>query len=76
MNSARLPWPRYIWTCRTSNNSGELTAQEAQVARLARDGLPNPEIGVRLFISPRTVQPRPSRPDQVSGRTDPYSACA
>jgi DNA-binding CsgD family transcriptional regulator/tetratricopeptide (TPR) repeat protein len=34
----------------------ELTAQEAQVARLAREGLSNPEIGARLFISPRTVQ--------------------
>jgi DNA-binding CsgD family transcriptional regulator len=33
-----------------------LTAQEAQVARLARDGLSNPEIGTRLFISPRTVE--------------------
>jgi DNA-binding NarL/FixJ family response regulator len=34
----------------------ELTAQEAQVARLARDGLSNPQIGTRLFISSRTVQ--------------------
>jgi len=34
----------------------QLTAQEAQIARMARDGLSNPEIGVRLFISPRTVQ--------------------
>ena len=33
-----------------------LTAQEWQVARMAREGLSNPEIGARLFISARTVQ--------------------
>jgi DNA-binding CsgD family transcriptional regulator len=41
---------------RTVESLDQLTARETQIAGLARDGLSNPEIGARLFISPRTVQ--------------------
>jgi ATP/maltotriose-dependent transcriptional regulator MalT len=41
---------------RTVETVDELTAQEAQISALARDGLSNPEIGASLFISPRTVE--------------------
>ncbi|SHN26615.1 helix-turn-helix transcriptional regulator [Cryptosporangium aurantiacum] len=34
----------------------ELTEQERQIARFVRDGFTNPEIGERLFLSPRTIE--------------------
>jgi DNA-binding CsgD family transcriptional regulator len=41
---------------RTVETRDDLTAHERQIAQLASDGLSNPEIGARLFVSPRTVE--------------------
>ena len=41
---------------RTPEPRDELTVHERRIAELARNGLSNPEIGARLFLSPRTVE--------------------
>ena len=41
---------------RTVETASELTAQEAEIARLAAEGHTNPEIGEEFFLSPRTVE--------------------
>jgi DNA-binding CsgD family transcriptional regulator len=41
---------------RTDDARDNLTAHESQIAQLASEGLTNPEIGARLFLSPRTIE--------------------
>jgi len=41
---------------RITETDARLTPEEAQIARLARDGLSHTEIGARLLLSPQTVE--------------------
>jgi ATP/maltotriose-dependent transcriptional regulator MalT len=41
---------------RVDETRADLTAQETQIVRLAAEGLTNPQIGGRLFLSPRTIE--------------------
>ena len=41
---------------RTDETRDDLTAHERQIAQLASDGLSNPAIGARSFLSPRPVE--------------------
>ena len=49
-------WQRARTSAADRRTRDDLTPQGRQIARLAREGLANPEIGARLFLSPRTVE--------------------
>src|SRR3712207_8142322 len=58
---------------RTVETSQELTAQEAHIARLATQGLTNPEIGAALYLSPRTVERSEEHTSELQSRQ--YLVC-
>lgn len=60
---------------RTVETRGELTAQEAHIARLAAEGLTSTEIAAALYLSPRTSSGTSAR-SSPNSESAPGDSCA